>query len=148
MSEKPLINLDYLGCFGELPKRKAAPTAIVIHHTCTTSPRKTRKALQGKGCSTHFEVDQTGQIFQYADVMKVCSHCGSANVHTIGIDVTHPSGAEFPSVQIQAVRELVEWLCEELGIPQEVHETLSGIYPHRALGSTVCPQTFPMESLG
>ena len=144
---KPLINLDYLGYFGSLPRRKERIKAIVIHHTCTTSPRKTRKVLQSKGYSTHFEVDQLGNVYQYANCDRLCSHCGSANVHTIGIDVTHPQDADFPEVQIQAVRDLVTWLCAEYRIPQEVHEELSGIYPHRALASTVCPQDFPLDRL-
>lgn len=142
------INRDFLGFFGKLKKFPASPVAIVIHHTATSKPSRTRSALKKKGYSTHFEVSQDGEILQYAELDRQCSHCGSPNSHCIGIDVTHVTGAAFPDVQVQAVRRLVEWLCGELGIPQEVHETLSGIYPHSALGQTACPDGFPMRELG
>ena len=142
---KPIINLDYLGCFGSLPKRSTPATAIVIHHTCTSSPKRTRDVLIKKKCSTHFEVGGDGTVYQYADINRIASHCGSANCRTVGIDVTHLEGRDFNIVQLRAVKELVEWLCSELNIPLEVHEQLSGIYPHRALGNTKCPDNFPME---
>lgn len=140
------INRDYYDCFDKLKKRKK-PTAWVIHHTCTTTPAKTRKALKDKGCSTHFEVDVDGTIYQYADVMQMTCHCGSPNVHTVGIDVTHPADAKWPEVQIKAVESLVDWLCETYGLSHEVHEKLEGGWPHKALGQTACPQDFPMQRL-
>lgn len=144
---KQNINKQYLGCFDRLSVRHGAPTAIVIHHTCTPNAERTRNVLKSKGYSTHFEVDTDGTIYQYADVKRICSHCGSANFCTIGIDVTHVSGAKFPQIQVEAVKALVDWLCEEYHIKHEVHETLSGIYPHKALGNTECPQNFPMRAL-
>lgn len=140
------INKDYMGCFGRM-KTTLHPTAIVIHHTCTSSPKRTREVLKKKNCSTHFEVDKDGTIYQYREDDLMCSHCGSPNCHCIGIDVTHLEGAEFPQVQVDAVKELVDYLCARWEIPCEVHEFLSGIYPHRALGSTKCPDNFPMEAL-
>lgn len=145
--EKPAINDKYLGCFDNLKRRGMNATAIVIHHTCTRTPKRTRESLIKKGYSTHFEVDVDGTIYQYADVNKICSHCGSANIHTIGVDVTHMAGAEFPKIQVEAVKSLVNWLCEQYEISHDVHDCLRGIYPHRALGNTECPQNFPMYEL-
>lgn len=144
---EPQINTEFLGFFGKLPKRTHKPTAIVIHHTCSSKPERTRKSLKSKGYSTHFEVGTDGTIFQYADVDDVCSHCGSANIHAIGIDVTHLKDASFPDKQVEAVKELVAFLCKKYGIEHEVHEQLSGIYPHKAIGNTACPQNFPMKEL-
>lgn len=141
-------NSKYFGVFGTLPKRHGKPTAIVIHHTCTRSPEKTRSALLHKKCSTHFEVDVDGTVYRYADEKLVASHCGSANIHTIGIDVTHMENAPFPQVQVDAVKELVTELCIKWNIPQIVHLKLEGIYPHCAVGNTDCPNGFPMEQLG
>lgn len=145
--KKPAINDKYLGCFDNLKRRVKPATAIVIHHTCTSTPERTRKTLRSKGYSTHFEVDVDGTIYQYAEVNKICCHCGSANFCAIGIDVTHVSNADFPKVQIDAVKSLVDWLCEKCEISHEVHERLTGIYSHRAIGNTECPQNFPMEAL-
>lgn len=142
---------EHMGCFGNLKKRSQAPTAIVIHHTCTASPAKTRRALMKKGFSTHFEVDTDGKIYQYADEMRICSHCRGANIYTIGVDITHLSKAEFPEIQVDAVCKLVDYLCEKWKIERVVNEErkqlLRGIFPHRALCNTACPQNFPMERI-
>ena len=140
------INKTYLSCFGRM-KTRIKPVAIVIHHTATANPRRTRDALKKKNCSTHFEIDTDGTIYQYREEDLMCSHCGSPNCHTIGIDITHLTGAEFSPEQIKSAKELVEYLCNKWDIPLEVHETLSGIYPHRALGNTKCPDNFNMNWL-
>lgn len=140
------INTQYLGFF-ELKKKRGTPSLIVIHHTCTKTPAKTRSALKNQGYSTHFEVDTDGTIYQYADVMYVASHCGSANYYAIGIDVTHLENAKFPEAQVQAVENLVDFLCEKYGISHVVTMKLEGIVPHCALCVTKCPNGFPMERL-
>lgn len=139
------IDKTHLGCFGH--SKQIHPTAIVIHHTCTRSPESTRRELQKHNYSTHFEVDRDGSIYQYVKADRMAFHCGSANCHAIGIDVTHPKDAEWPEVQVEAVKWLVSRLCEELNISHEVHTELSGVYPHKALGNTACPQDFPMEMI-
>lgn len=139
------IDKTHLGFFSS--KGKLRPTAIVIHHTCTKSPASTRRTLRSKACSTHFEVGVDGHIYQYLYLDERASHCGSANCHCIGIDVTHMKDAPWPDIQVRAVRWLVHHLCEQLNIPLEIHKQLSGVYPHKAIGSTECPQDFPMERL-
>lgn len=147
------IDKKYLGHFGHLPRRKDIPTAIVIHHTCTQSPKKTRSVLKSKRYSTHYEVDRDGTIYQYADPARVASHCKAANACAIGIDATHMEGAEFPTVQVESVCRLVRCLCAKYNISRIVKEkhdadhAIMGIYPHRALGVTKCPDNFPMERI-
>lgn len=142
-----IINKDYMGYFGKT-KHVITPRIIVIHHTDTKSPKRTREALKKKNCSTHFEVDVDGTIYQYRECNLATSQCGSNNFQSIGIDVTHLEGAEFPAIQLDAVRELVEYLCLAYNIKHEVHyELASGIYPHRAIGRTKCPDNFPLEVL-
>lgn len=140
------IDKSNFGCFGKLKKRPK-PTAIVIHHTCTVSHKATIRALKGQKYSTHFEVEKDGTIYQYADVMTMCCHCGSPNWTTIGIDVTHMKDAPWPKEQVDAVHWLVTYLCNLYDIKQEVHMKLEGIYPHKAIGQTACPQDFPMDEL-
>lgn len=142
------INKKYYGCFDPLPKRPYKPTAIVIHHTCTKSPERTQKALKEKNYSTHFEVDKDGTIYQYADVNLTASHCCGVNSHVIGIDLTHLKDKPFPQVQVDAAKELVSYLCREYGILQVVHTTLEGIWPHCALGNTICPGGVDMAQFG
>lgn len=139
------LKTDYLGFFGKLEHRPNEPTAIVIHHTCTKNPEKTRKALKNKGCSTHFEIDTNGDVYQYVDPMEIALHCGSANVHTIGIDVTHVSHAKFTDRQYASYIELIDLLCDKYGIKKETHDRLEGVWPHCALGRTECPQGFDIH---
>jgi N-acetyl-anhydromuramyl-L-alanine amidase AmpD len=141
------VNQQYFGCFGRLKKRPSQPTAIVIHHTCTPNPDRTRRALKAQGYSTHYEIDRDGTIYQYASENDICLHCGSPNFACIGIDITHLKDDVFTDEQVESAKSLVLYLCKKYGIPHEVHENLSGIYPHRAIGQTACPQNFPMERL-
>lgn len=143
---KPDINKDYFGCF-PYAKGRMTPCAIVVHHTCTSSHKRTRQALLSKRYSTHFEVEKDGTIYQYVDIHTKAAHCGGPNFCTIGIDITHIAGAEFTDAQVKSANALINWLCEELNIEKEIHHTLTGVYPHRALSSTECPQNFPFSQL-
>lgn len=137
------INKDFLGCFGKLPKRKKT-IGVVIHHTCTTSPARTRSTLKSKGYSTHFEIDKDGTVYQYADLDRKCCHCGSNNHQMVGVDITHAKDAPWPEAQLRAANELFKWLSAQLDIPRICYEELPpGFYFHRAIGDTVCPQDFP-----
>lgn len=141
------FNDDYMGCFGKLPERKKTQW-IVIHHTCTATPRKTRSALKAKGYSTHFEIDRDGTIYRYAKLDRKCSHCCGANHKAVGVDLTHPAGADWPQAQLDAARELFEWLSAKLGIPLRLYEAFpAGFIYHRAISDTVCPQNFPGPSV-
>ena len=136
----------YFGCFGE-EKRKCECVGICIHHTATSSSKRTRSALIKKGYSTHFEIEKNGNILRYRDEQYVCQHCGSSNAKLISIDLTHPTGSEFTKAQMSSLNELLKYLCDKWNIPFEIHETLSGIYPHRALSNTQCPDNLPMDEI-
>lgn len=141
-----IINTAYMGYFGK-QTQKCDCKCIVIHHTATSSPKRTREALMKKNCSTHFEVDQSGNIYQYREENLQCSHCGSTNCHAIGIDITHVTGKEFPEEQLKAVRELLKYLCDKWNIRYEVYERLDGIYFHRAIGNTICPDNLTADDI-
>lgn len=141
------INTKYLGFFGALKKRSKQPTAVVVHHTCTKTPEKTRSALKSKGCSTHFEIDRDGTIYQYVDTMQIAGHCGAPNVHTIGIDITHVKDGKWTDEQYKSANQLALYLHSKHGIKWEVHEVLKGFWPHKALGSTECPQDFDLHRM-
>ena len=139
------FNRKYIGCFGRLPRRTTT-TGVVIHHTATASPAATRRALKSKGCSTHFEIDRDGTVYQYAELDRRCSHCGSSNFQFVGVDITHPKDGEWTKEQLQSADELFEYLSVKLGIPRVCYAQLPpGFYYHRAIGETVCPQNFPEE---
>lgn len=139
------INRDYLGCFGKL-KRGNKQNFVVIHHTVTRSPSATRRALKAKGCSTHFEIDLDGIIYQYAELDEITFHCGSNNFQSIGVDITHMTDKPFPDVQLEAAHELFVYLAAKLDLPLVCYDSLPrGFYFHRAIGQTVCPGNLDMS---
>lgn len=141
------IDKTYMDFFGDLPKRKATH-GVVIHHTCTATPKRTRSVLKSQGYSTHFEIDRDGHVYQYAKLDRQCCHCSGANWHCVGVDLTHPAGAEWPQVQLDVAAELFHWLAEKLGIPWVLYEDFPrGFWYHRALCNTVCPQNFPGDAI-
>ena len=151
------INIDktYLGCFGK-PLRHLKPTAIVVHHSCTRSPKNTRDVLNHKNCSTHFEIDMDGTIYQYREETYRCAHCCAANSYAIGIDCTHMDGKPFSEVQIESLNNLLSYLCDKWNIPKEFHDKLKGtdfkgvpgVFTHRALSPTKCPgDNFPVDKI-
>lgn len=141
--DEPQIDRTYLGCFGALKKRRLTD-GVAVHHTCTDTPKATRRALQNKSCSTHFEIDRDGKIFQYAELDRQCAHCGSNNHRYIGVDLTHPAGAEWPRAQIDAARVLFRWLAAKYDLPWVYYdEPPRGFRAHRSVGNTECPQDFP-----
>lgn len=141
-----ILDKKYMGCFLGLKLRKTPPWRIIIHHSCTASAEKTRHALKFKGCSTCFEVEKDGHIYQYADPMEICQHCTGQNARAIGIDVTHMKDAPFPQAQIDATRELVAELCAQFDIPHDViTDKTRGIFTHSAIADTLCPNGFPMD---
>ena len=152
--------VDHAPAFVDCRKRSASPKLIVIHHTCTATPEATVRALKAVHYSTHYEVAQDGTIHRYLDpAFVVAYHAAAANQRSIGIDVTHVSGAAFPEPQILAVRELVQALRLAFAIPmvaapdgvKQAHETWIargvGVVRHRNLAATACPEAFPIERL-
>jgi len=141
-------------------ERPGSPKLIVIHYTQTSSPRSTVAVLNKRGLSTHYEVDQAGEVHEYVDPgTKYTWHGGKMNRHSIGVDIT--SRGSFSSAQIEAVRGLVTRLCRQFNIPQvvapdgkkyinltQIEKDGVGIIRHRNLRPTACPGKFPMERLG
>ena len=142
------------------PSRSGSPKFIVIHYTLTRSPRGTVSVLNKRGLSTHYEIDQNGEVYEYADPgSQYTWHGGLMNRHSIGVDIT--SRGSFSSSQVEEVRKLVTKLCNQFDIPQvvakdgvkytklsQIQEDGVGIIRHRNLRSTRCPGKFPMERLG
>ena len=151
--------------------RTRQPTFIVVHHTATSSPARTVRALKSKGLSTHYEIDTDGTVYEYFDPSeRVCYHVGELNSGAIGIDLTHKTGSEFPDVQMEALVALLNALCGRFGILPVVAPEMAkyykfvrnmageleflrlrlptdafGIYRHCNCSPTQCPDGAPIE---
>jgi hypothetical protein len=152
-------------------KRTEPIQCIVIHHTATKSPEQTVSALRRQGFSTHYEIDQRGAIYQYIEHDRVAFHAGMRNGISIGIDLTHATGAAFPDGQIRALGALLKQLCAAHDIPltaappkAQYYEWRKGangeswlrylplpvdtygIYRHSNCGPTRCPDGADVEA--
>jgi len=166
------VDVDMHPLFADYRKRRKPPQYIVLHHTSTGSREGTVRALRSRGYSTNFEVDTDGAVYQYLDPATTeAFHSGRANQYSIGIDVTHKSGAPWPAAQVRATRRLVLYLMRKFGIKQVLapercgrwaqdHEYCTrdmaaedpvergyGLVRHRNLVATACPEDFPMGKM-
>jgi hypothetical protein len=146
----------------KFPKRSNKIRGIVIHHTVTGSAKSTQYVLEKRGLSTNYEVDQKGNIYEYNSPDNGFAQAtgGNANRWLVAIDVTHLSGAPWPAAQVEATRQLVQWLAGRYNIalklaPDGVRnrwdegwaERDFTLFRHRNFVNTTCPEDFPMEQL-
>lgn len=137
---------------------------VVIHHTAGNTPSATFATLKYSKSpkSTNYEVDKDGTIYEYIPADRVSwATGGGANEHTIGIDLTHLSGAKWPPAQIDAVRRLVQALAKKYNFGlvvapdkgpmrwPEWQKEGGGytLFRHRNFVNTGCPENFPMDQL-
>lgn len=154
-----IIQIDAKFAATALRARKLPIRGIAIHHTATSTPASTRAALRSSGYATVFEVDQAGNVYQYVDPARwytiTTQQC---NDETIGIDLTHRSGAPWPEVQVEAARALVHFLAARFGLTVKVLPDIKTTWKearaqgytvvrHRNFHPTACPEDFPMERL-
>jgi hypothetical protein len=151
--------------------RSKRANIIVIHHTATTSTQRTRSAFMSRNASTHYEIDRDGTIYQYlSPIYYVAWHVAGFNYRSIGIDLTHPTGADFTLAQTKSLAKLLDMLCTAFGITKTVAPKTTqyfsyengkdgkkhkrcltlptnefGIYRHSNLAQTQCPDGAPIE---
>lgn len=91
--------------FPALRHRRETRT-VCWHHTAGEggAERVFRTLLQRK-LSVHFVIERDGRVVQYADTEARCSHAGSANGHSIGVEVVNR--ADMRPVANGVRRELV-----------------------------------------
>jgi N-acetyl-anhydromuramyl-L-alanine amidase AmpD len=98
--------------------RSAQPDMIVIHHTAGVLEGDLREFLFGGAVSIHYLVAPNGEVYKLVDESKTAFHAGISfwqgsdglNSCSIGIEMTHKTGVEYPSVQVDAVVDLVRQL--------------------------------------
>lgn len=159
----------FRGGFGE---RREPPRIIILHHTQTASPDRTRRVLSDRGLSTHVEVDRAGDVLLYLDpATDTAWHAGTPNnAPSIGIDATHMQGQSWPAAQLEALAWIVGHYAGEFGIPlvtapdrcviapepgcqgplstaPELVAMGYGVGRHRNVKATECPDDLPVEDV-
>jgi N-acetyl-anhydromuramyl-L-alanine amidase AmpD len=91
---------------------------IVIHHTLTTNVQDTNFFGNTGHLSAHYVVDKDGHVIKVVEDDDAAEHGGdcvwrdqeSMNERSIGIEIVNRVGEPYPSVQMDAVVDLVEKL--------------------------------------
>ena len=121
--------------------KRSETNAVGLHWTGGEGGgAQVHRVLKLRGLSVHFLVDQEGVIWQYADAGVRCSHIGSANSTTVGIEISNRANGKdhvrypreryqervhghkffcssFYPAQVAATKELTEMLCKAYGLP-------------------------------
>ncbi len=100
--------------------RPAGPIdLIVMHHTGSDNPRADLRTLLYSGrASAHYLISPDGTVVKLVDEQRKAWHAGHAewagdtgiNGRSIGIEITHATGHDYQTAQIEAALALVEKL--------------------------------------
>ena len=142
--EKPLVRRPFLQFTDHV--ERAATDRIVIHHAGLSVDKDStaeeihqfhREVRGWAGIGYHYIIRKSGDIEQGRWPSLVGAHSQDNNENSVGIclagnfDLAKPSRA-----QMDAVKELAAWLCQEYGLDPMKKGVIVG---HRDLNDTSCP---------
>ncbi len=141
--------------------RRTETRAFCVHHTGGLGlAKQVFRTLTERALSVHFCVEPDGTIWQYADAALRCSHAGTANSWTIGVEVVNHAGRKrigaekrpllierihgrdithvgFTVEQMTATLALAKAVCGAYGLPFEVpmdgHDVASTVLSDEAM---------------
>jgi hypothetical protein len=83
-------------------------------------------STDGKCAGAHLVVDWDGTITCHADLLlDAAYHAGTMNENSIGIEIFEDDKGTVYGDQLEAVVNLVEWLCKRFGIQRQMPTTAS-----------------------
>ena len=129
--------------------RRSETTRIILHHaaaaSCTAEDVHRWHLAHGwSGIGYHYFVSKDGEITRGRPLWAVGAHAESCNWRSVGVcfEGDYQAETEMPAAQLQAGRELVQYLKAKLGVDRVVG--------HRdvAVAGTSCPgQYFPFDAI-
>jgi N-acetyl-anhydromuramyl-L-alanine amidase AmpD len=135
--------------FQALAKRTET-RAVVLHWTGGRGlAPQVYRTLQARGLSVHFCVEPDGTVWQFADCDRRCSHAGTANGWSVGLELVNPAGpvadggraletstihghtfqhASFTAAQTRSALAVTRAICGAWGVPYAARagETVMG----------------------
>ncbi len=102
--------------------------------------------------SAHFGVRIDGSLWQWVDVADTAYHAGDFSVNQRSIGIEHEDGGDPNMIRPDALyarsAQLVAQLCREHAIPctRGINGT-PGIYDHRQIVATACPDALDTERI-
>lgn len=108
-------------------ERNSDITHLVLHYTAMATAAEALDRLcdahppEGLSkVSSHYLVDEEGKIYRLVDESKRAWHAGvsywrgdrNLNGSSIGIEIANPGDRPFPAAQMDAVRQLCQWIVQ------------------------------------
>lgn len=100
--------------------RKRAQTRGIILHTTASAGATSMWGWFSNiaaRASSHFHVDNAGNVEQYVDADKIAWTTGAASYTTIGIETQGDGSAAWTDAQLEALEDLLVWACRKYDIP-------------------------------
>lgn len=107
-------------------QRRITPTQVIVH-TAVDSPAASSLYpyfVRGDvGAESHFFVRRNGTVEQYMDTNVMAHANRSADVRAVSIETEddgNPEGLPWTEPQLQALVDLLAWVCDTHGIPRSL----------------------------
>ena len=81
---------------------------IAIHYDATGSAKQTFGVLCSRGLSTHFCIDQDGNLYQYLDCAHIAWATNACSMHSIAVDMHNPVNVKAKSYNRLKVARTIE----------------------------------------
>ena len=103
------------------------------------------------GVSAHFGVRVDGTLWQWVEVWETAYHAGDWNVNLESVGIEHEDAGNYedprPDVLYARSSALVAQLCTEHAIPCARGTGGPGIYDHRQITATACPDALDTDRI-
>lgn len=101
--------------------------------------------------SAHFGVRVDGSLWQWVQVTDTAYHAGQWQTNLTSIGIEHEDGGDYNGTRPDALyarsASLVAQFCREYGIPCERGSGGPGIYDHRQITATACPDALDTDRI-
>ena len=148
--------------FGNATKQRLNAIEGAVFHYTLTKRETTADVLRARGFATIYLVCRNGDIFEFVNPDKFYTETtgGGANRFTVGIDLEHFVGQDWPEDQIYASAGLLAYLSDknkfkiavapdgEIADYSEWKKLGYTVFRHRNFLPTECPGDFPLEKVG
>ena len=108
----------WMKCSRFISPRTQPLNMITIHHTAGNLEGDLRTFLYTGAVSVHYVVGPNGHVYKLVDETMTAAHAGKTfwqgamemNSCSVGIEISHMTGVEYPTAQVDAVVDLVQRL--------------------------------------
>lgn len=126
---------------------------VIVLHTMVgwIAGADARFHKQGEQASAHYGLRLDGTLWQWVDERDAAYHAGNYDVNLRSIGIEHEDGGDYDGVRPDelygASAMLVAELCRKYGVPCRRGSGGPGIYDHRQVSATACPDALDTDRI-